>query len=533
MLLSPVHSARVLTALRTFCLALVVLHLLAGRFAEEHAWGLWPYTYLPQPWQIVLASLTILTILPNTAAALLRVAQRALNATRLTFHHRNALFALIALLSLVPFALFPIVHTRWGDAYILVNAIAYPDPALRLTTTWQAPLDVWLHARLWAIGHGLLGWTDAWPAYRILSPLAGALYVYVLLRLADSVGRNRTEKLLIIGLLGTLGTMQLFFGYAENYSLAAAGILIFLWLSLETLAGRRALWQPSLALAVTIGLHPSTVVLSPALLYVTWVWGKEKEGRRGKGGTGAVWWSAVWQVAVPMVLVAGGVVLLMELSGNGVAALTSTDRPGGGDGRMFVPLAATTTRWEHYTMASWAHLLDWLNMQMLTAPVTLGGLVIVGVTLLADRWRAMRDRKHVPHTRHSHEGRNPELAGMDFHLRGNDGLQNRSPRVRQSQVNAVKPAGVVSGRDELVFLALSTGLYWLFTWVWNPDYGGQRDWDLFSLAAIPSTLLLARLLPRVLPDRGELAQAGLMLTTVSAMHTAAWIYQNTLPWEWP
>lgn len=122
---------------------------------------------------------------------------------------------------------------------------------------------------------------------------------------------------------------------------------------------------------------------------------------------------------------------------------------------------------------------------------------------------------------------------MDFHLRGNDGLQNRSPRVRQSQVNAVKPAGVVSGRDELVFLALSTGLYWLFTWVWNPDYGGQRDWDLFSLAAIPSTLLLARLLPRVLPDRGELAQAGLMLTTVSAMHTAAWIYQNTLPWEWP
>ncbi len=187
----------------------------------------------------------------HTAAAILRIAAR-IAASRFPFHARTnatTLFTLLSLLSLLLFSLFRIVHTRWGDAYILVNALAYPDPALRLTTTWQAPLDVWLHARLWALGHALFGWADAWPAYRILSPLAGALYVYVLLRLADSVGRNRTEKLLIVGLLGTLGTMQLFFGYAENYSLAAAGILLFLWLALETLAGRRPLWQPALGVS--------------------------------------------------------------------------------------------------------------------------------------------------------------------------------------------------------------------------------------------------------------------------------------------
>ena len=205
-----------------------------------------------------------------------------------------------------------------------------------------------------------------------------------------------------------------------------------------------------------------------------------------------MWWSAAWQVVLPMALAAGAVALLMELSGNGLAALTSTDRPGGGDGRMFVPLAATTTRWEHYTMFSWAHLVDWLNMQMLTAPVTLGGLAIVGGALLAQR----------------------------LPLRVN------------SQAAAAKHAETSSQGRMLLFLALCTGLYWLFTWVWNPDYGGQRDWDLFSLAAIPSTLLLARLLPRALPDRGQLAQAGLMLVAVSAMHTTAWIYQNTLPWEW-
>jgi hypothetical protein len=499
MLLSSAYSDRVLVALRIFCLALVGLHLAAPLFSEANAWGLWPFTYLPRAMQLLLAALAILAILPNTAAAIVRIAARFPAFPRSTFHRRNALFILFSLLSLIPFTLFSIVHTRWGDAFILVNAIAYPDPALRLLTTWQAPLDVWLHARLWALGHAWFGWTDAWPAYRILSPLAGALYVYALLRLADSVGRGRVEKLLLVGLLGTLGTVQLFFGYAENYSLAAAGILIFLWLALETLAGRRALWQPALALAITNGLHPSTVALAPALLVVAWVWGKRRQvdketsrlGTIPEGQGGKVWWSALWQVVLPMALVAGGVVLLMELSGNGLAALLSTDRPGGGDGRLLVPLVETTTRWEHYTMFSWAHLVDWLNMQVLTAPVTLGSLAIIGVALLAERLR------------------------------------------KNGQAGTASHAEASSDGYALTFLALSTGLYWLFTWVWNPDYGGQRDWDLFSLAAIPSTLLLARLLPQALSDRSQLAQAGLMLTTISAMHTMAWIYQNTLPWEWP
>jgi hypothetical protein len=114
------------------------------------------------------------------------------------------------------------------------------------------------------------------------------------------------------------------------------------------------------------------------------------------------------------------------------------------------------------------------------------------------------------------------------------GVALLAQRLRiHSQAGPAKHAKASSGREELVFLASCTGLYWLFTWVWNPDYGGQRDWDLFSLAAIPSTLLLARLLPRALFDLSQLAQAGLMLTAVSAMHTIAWIYQNTLPWEWP
>ncbi len=389
------RTPAVLTALRIYCLLLLGLYLLTPMLSEETAWGLWPVTYLPPVWRWLLAGAGG-DRMPAGRHQTPGVPRVTSHVSRFTSHvpcsSTRTCFALLSILSIGIFLLFRIVHTRWGDAYILINGIAWPDPALRLTATWQAPLTVWLHARLWALGNALFVWPDAWPVYRVVSPLAGALYVFLLLRLADSVGRNRTEKLLIVGLMTTLGTMQLFFGYAENYTLAAVGILLFLWLALETLRGRRALWQPALALALTNGLHPSTVVLDPALLYVAWVWvrlGTEGKGRKEGKGERRCDAMGVGGDADGCADGGGGVgvVMLMELSGHGLATLTTTDRPGGGDARWFVPLTEVSTRWEHYTMFSWPHLRDWLNEQMLTAPVTLGGLVIVGVSLFAGRRR--------------------------------------------------------------------------------------------------------------------------------------------------
>ena len=83
------------------------------------------------------------------------------------------------------------------------------------------------------------------------------------------------------------------------------------------------------------------------------------------------------------------------------------------------------------------------------------------------------------------------------------------------------------------FLAIAAAFSLLFTFVWNPDYGGQRDWDLFALAALPTTLLLIARLPVALPTAGLLWGGGVPLIAVQAWHTLAWIYQNTLPWQWP
>jgi hypothetical protein len=56
---------------------------------------------------------------------------------------------------------------------------------------------------------------------------------------------------------------------------------------------------------------------------------------------------------------------------------------------------------------------------------------------------------------------------------------------------------------------------------------------LFSLAALPATVLLAVLLPRALPDGRWLRRGMIPLLVLQGWHTWAWIVQNTLPWEWP
>ncbi len=434
---------------------------------ESLWWGLWPVTYVPGPWLLAGVGAVLATLVGG---------QMWVRGSRwLPVPGPSVapwvLFG-VAVLLVGAFFRYPIVHTRWGDAYILVHGLAWPDPEQRLTHSWQAPLDVWLHSRVWLWLHGPLNWDNAMPVYRLLSPLAGILYLGGVLRLSREP--SLAPNWLTFGAMASLGLLQLFFGYVENYSFAAAGMVLYLGMGVGLLRGRGSLWGASAVLGLTVAFHPSTLVLVPSLLYLAWHHAGGRAGIPGRLGR------ALFQIGWPMALVLVGVVGMMEAGGHGIRVLLSTDRPGGGDARWFVPLFETTTRWERYTMFSWAHLRDFLNEQMLVAPGVLPGLVVAV-------WGLRR------------EG----LLG----------------RVLQDPV----------GR----FLLWAAAAHLALTWVWNPDYGGQRDWDLFSLAAIPTTLFFVWAVARALPT-SRLRWAGLLPWLVlQGLHTAAWIYQNRLPWEWP
>jgi hypothetical protein len=458
---------------RGMAVLLLALHLSAPYLPEAQSWGIFPYAALPRALQVAGALLALALCIGPVNAGARRVLGWLARRWPAAWP-RPVGYALFSLALAPLFWAGRIVHTRWGDAYILVNAIPHPD--VRLTYSWQAPFDLLIHAKVWALAHMWWGW-DAMRVYHVISLAAGVIFVFLLLCMADDLGRTPAERAAIAGLIGTLGLMQFYFGYIENYVLMTIGILGYLWLGLRYAERRAGLAAPAAALALTNAFHPSTIL--GLELSLAWLWLHEV---LQAGGGPAAWrrrLAATLKVALPLLAVFGTVLLVMTLGGHGLSALFGADFPGGGDRRWFVPLSALHSKWEHYTMFSWAHLLDILNEQALVAPFSLA-LVIAS------------------------------LAGR----RGRAAL--RSPQG--------------------AFLGVAAAGYLLLILTWNPDYGGRRDWDLFAPAALPLTLLAGYLLIQQArqEEHGQrrLAEIALIVAGVSALFTAAWVYSNTIPWSW-
>jgi hypothetical protein len=464
-------SRRLLWALRLLGLVLIALNLAAPLLTEKAAWGLWPMTYVPGALRWFLAA---------AAAAAVLFGERLRFPSWLDRLKLGSGWVRLGVAGLcaIPFYLFRVQHLRWGDAKVLVQAIPHPD--FKLTYVWQAPLDVFIHAKSWALGNRLFGWPDPRPVYWFLSTAAGVAFVWVLLGLARWLGRNRAERALVVGLVITLGTMELFFGYIENYTFMTLGVLVYIWLALLALRGETSLVWAAVALAITNAFHPSTIILTPSLLYTGFLTARAGRAasesnqlpRRVGDRYPRSAWSAAASILVPYALVFAGVVALMTVGGHGIDALLGADAPGGGDRRWFVPLIRTTTKFEHYTMFSLGHLQDIANEQLLVAPAIWPALILAAILA----WRR---------------------------------LPLRDPAFR--------------------LLATMAASYLLLSLVWNPDYGGQRDWDLFAPAAIPAAILLAYALPRALPEAKALTGAGWALVAAQGFHLIAWIYQNSLP----
>lgn len=448
------NQSQPMLMIRGWGLLILSLHLAARHLPEDQAWSVWPYTFLPAWVGWGLAFLTGLLIIPPLNAGARRMIDR--------LWPRPGL-ATVALLSGGLFWLARLRHLRWGDGYMLSVGLSYPDLELRTIYNWQAPLTVFLHQRLWQFGADPLG---GWPVERVyaaVSIICGMIFVYLLLRFTAQLGRDPTESTILAGLILTTGSIQLFFGYVENYTIMSLGLLCTLWLAWRSAEGRSAPVWPVLALSITNAFHPSTVFLWPGMGLLVWL-----SWRRGRVSFNG----GLWQLLIPPLVIGGAVLALMESGGHGLEALLGVDRPGGGDGLWFVPLFETTTRWQHYTMFSAAHLFDWLNLHFLISPFGLPLLILLGIF-----YRPAFDR----------------------------------------------PAE----RDYAYFLTLTAAMYLLLTWLWNPDYGARYDWDLFAPSAFVYTLLAGYLLARTLPERSYLADSGLFIIAVCGLHTAAWIFTNT------
>ena len=346
--------------------------------------------------------------------------------------------------ALIGFFVFSSARHFLGDGYVLLGKL----DAEYWHDKNRAPLTYALIGTLHSLGSVL--WETAENTYRLYSYISGTLYVLLSFPIAAALGKNGLERSIFLAFLLTAGFVQQFFGYVENYALYLPGLLLYLFLGQRTFEDRLSLAVPALLLGMLVAFHRVLAFMGPSLLYLAY-----RDFRRRHGRIPS--WKNTLATTAGLCCLPLSAAFFLALSGVGFEAYTQLPRDG-----EFLPLFEQPGYNAQYRIFSFQHLLDFVNLQLLSAPAACMAIFLV---------------------RTIHPG---------------------------SQA----------------FLTISAAIPLFFTFLAKPNLGAFRDWDVLSLAALPLTLWMSIAFVERIRSREQLIHGAVLICGSAALHTFLWIGVN-------
>ena len=351
---------------------LILLHLLAMYVAPEYMWGVHFYHFYPAwiGWIMVVISQAIL--IPGVSESLYPKLDALAKKVKKPFDSmgQNKSFLILSFLSLPVFWIFRSRLHLLGDGYFRITDL--PEGRLHL----QEWLDAFIHLVVYRVMVKLIPtWTPE-LTYSIISVLCGGAFVYLTLKLSVLLGKTGLGRVLIFAFLISLGSVQLFFGYVESYSILQVALLAYILFTAKYLFRRASIFPALAAFVVSIGLHVTSLVFVPSFVYLLL---RKDSGRSGKKG------SAARRKMSPLVL-AGLIVASCLVIFWVYTVATGLQKTG--KGIFILPLIAT----EDYSfgMFSLAHVSEFVNQLLLLSP--LGISLIVFFLFFKIKHREFRDK---------------------------------------------------------------------------------------------------------------------------------------------
>ncbi len=311
------------------------------------------------------------------------------------------------------------------------------------------PLDTFLHTTLYQLLNPALGLKpqDVFAVVSILCG-AGAIYgsYYYLKKFIGRPGR----RIFIISAIFLTGSVQLFFGYVESYSTSACMYILFTLSSLYMIREKKYKYSPAVYFSIAVVLHPSAVILLPALAYAYFRISKSKDTTVSLG-------IVILRTGVIFVGIFALMMIAFLIKGVDIGSYFGTFESGG----HLLPLIPTED--SPYAIFSLYHIADLLNELLLIAPA----IILIP-------------------------------AAIKFYKEGYN-------------------------KDEMVFMYLTAGMLLIFMSIFDPALGFARDWDLFSLTAIPLTILITYMLTRDNTYR----KFAVPFIIIAMLHTLPWVLLNS------
>jgi Tfp pilus assembly protein PilF len=327
------------------CALLILIHLAASFFPHLRLWGINQLGYFSMQFRLGITAVGLLILIPRINGMLADVLASVFARVALGFKKVNKylIFSGFSLLGLIFFWLLRSRTPLLGDGYLRAGELKM---GLLLSVT--EPLDFYLHLLIYRL-LGLGGYTT----YALLSCIAGAIGVFLILLLCDVWGRDGKEKVLIFSILATMGSIQLFFGYVESYSFMFVALLTYVLFGLRYLKGMSSFLWPSLFFLLAVSFHLTALFVLPSLVYLAF----STLPPTAKAKTSRVKFANAVVLVCIISLIWGGLHLLKTYALEELSSSFLIYPFGGGE--------------SFYSFFSPAHILDFLNHLLLVSPVSL------------------------------------------------------------------------------------------------------------------------------------------------------------------
>jgi tetratricopeptide (TPR) repeat protein len=346
----------------------ILLHLAVSYRYSHWTWGINHLRSFSPPVIVVTALVSLFLCVPLVAQKVWH--GLGWTASSLTTMRPPWRYTLLSLGALIPFWLLRSRTHFLGDGYLRIRSVMEGVPVSKIRL-----LDAFVNSA----AYRLLGRTfhgDGALVAAVLSCMAGAVFVYLTLVVAELVVPKGRGKPLLLALLWSAGAIQLFFGYVEVYPLATMASMVYIVVSILFLQGRGSLVFPTVTLGMAILLHQSALAFIPSLVYL-WMLSSRSTFRRA---------DLPPRAHIPPLVLLGMIVLVGLVVGlipfpDGTEPVSPWGRLVSWTHANVIPLASE----RDIGLLSWEHLANVVNEQLLIGPVGFA-LLLLTLPLVRKTW---------------------------------------------------------------------------------------------------------------------------------------------------
>ncbi|MCZ6767082.1 MAG: hypothetical protein O7D32_09145 [bacterium] len=276
------NPGRFLSASVIATLALVAI---ASWLPGERLWGINHLAFYPTALRVVLLALAAALLLPPVGQRMYLLQVNI--AERIRGRQTGLGFAILAISFAAVFGFLKLKASTWllGDGQVIANQLAHlfsrpvsvPFLASKIIENDPIAPGTQMMYVLSALAVRPVMGEDPTNGIIVLNCVIGGAFVFLLLTVAFRSSLSATQTYWLIGLALMSGTVQLFFGYVENYGLVYFLGCVYAVLAIRALHGH-SVWLPLVVLFVALASHIESVLFLPSYGFLL-AWRFVRKGR--------------------------------------------------------------------------------------------------------------------------------------------------------------------------------------------------------------------------------------------------------------